>query len=671
MNLRILGLLPSIMAALLLMFSSRAVTVSAQDLGIIAGAALNIPSAEFRQLGDFPSCCPTFTGGSGVGFQFGGWMNRPLSKSLSVVGRLMMSYDAVGFTYDERSFVADVRDTPRVVPAIFRHELSAKQVHIVLEPLLAIGISSRGRFMIGPRIGVPVSSTFQQSETLAEPADFGSFLNTGRIWISNTGDIPSTPLASVALTGALGWTFPLNASQSIHMMPEVSFSYALTPVSQGANWYPHAARLSVGIGWSAPAVTEMPSAPPRTTKPAVPPIVTETKRTTDQTPPKISLEILGVNDDGTTTKNPVINRREIFVRTLHPMLGNVYFEEGSSSIPQRYIDGIARALRDTLSLTPLEALHGELAIIAARIRTRPKARLRIGGMTANTPKDQGAELARRRAESVREKLIELGVDPDRIDLVTGTSLFPATRASDSSQKPLAIEENQRVEVSCTDFAVMAPITVGTTDVTVWPRRIRIVDSIATPALAEVQSEVLVGDSRMSVPRQVASTRSSDEIDLSSLVAPSTSSSLEVRVSATDTSGQKATQKVTVPIRQQSMDKWRAERSGDMLIERYGLVLFDFNNAGLGEQHRQIINIIRSRLTPQTSVSIIGMTDIMGSDEYNRDLSLRRAREVARALGVGSVSIDGQGETSPQFPNQLPEGRASNRTVVIELKTKVP
>ncbi|MFM8771291.1 MAG: hypothetical protein ACKOE4_04625, partial [Candidatus Kapaibacterium sp.] len=97
MNLRIPGQSPFITAILLMMCSLCAVIISAQDIGIIGGATLNIPSAEFRQLGDFPSCCPTFTGGSGAGFQFGGWMNRPLSTSLSVMGRLMISYDAVGF----------------------------------------------------------------------------------------------------------------------------------------------------------------------------------------------------------------------------------------------------------------------------------------------------------------------------------------------------------------------------------------------------------------------------------------------------------------------------------------------------------------------------------------------------------------------------------------------
>jgi outer membrane protein OmpA-like peptidoglycan-associated protein len=66
-----------------------------------------------------------------------------------------------------------------------------------------------------------------------------------------------------------------------------------------------------------------------------------------------------------------------------------------------------------------------------------------------------------------------------------------------------------------------------------------------------------------------------------------------------------------------------------------------------------------------------MTDRAGSDDYNRLLSLRRAREVARMLGVKDVVVEGLGEDSPQFPNQLPEGRAANRTVIVELRSKAP
>lgn len=644
-------------------------TSLAQPVGIIAGLSIPTPSADFRQLGTFPSCCPRFTDGTGSGYQFGGWYERSLTGPLSLTTRLMLSYDAVSFSFDERSYVADLRDTPRVVPAVFRHQLSCTQAQIVLEPLLALGFAGSGSVLLGPRLGVPITSTFTQSETLAKPTEFGSFLNGGRVWISNSGDIPSTPSLSIALSGALRWGLNLTSSGSIVMLPELSFSYALTPVSQGAQWYAHAIRLSVSLGWRSTSI-EQPSAPAKPEAPSPPPIVARGAGTS-LAPPKISLTVLGLNDDGTTTPDPVLNRREMFVRTLHPMLGNVYFDAGSWQIPKRYERGIERANRDTLTLSPLEALHGEISIIVARMKARPKAKLRIGGMTSNTPQDQGAILARRRAEAVRDKLIELGIDSERIEIISGMSLFPATRAADSSQRLLAIEENQRVEISCTDFAVMAPITLGMTDVTVQPRRIRILDTVTSGALTEVSAKVRVDDRLLPVERTVKAQSGSEDVDITSLVAPSRSSSLEVQIQAKDTAGQSSIRKVAVPISQQSVEKWRTERSGDVLIERYGLVLFEFNNAGLGDQHRKIIDIIRSRITPQTTVSILGMTDVLGSDDYNIDLSQRRAKEVARVLGVTSVTVDGRGESAPQFPNDLPEGRASNRTVVIELKTKVP
>lgn len=668
MNLRTVGLLPLSVLRILTITLLLSPATLAQPIGVIAGMSIPTPSADFRQLGSFPSCCPQFTDGTGSGLQFGGWYERALTGPLSLTTRLLLSYDVVTFGYDERSFVADLRDTPRVVPAIFRHELTSTQAHIVLEPLLALRFVSNGSILLGPRLGVPITSTFEQTETLVEPAGFGSFASSGRVWIDNSGDIPSTPALSVALTGALRWSLNLTSSGSVTMLPELSFSYALTPVSQGADWYAHAVRLSVALGWR-PGIMDA-AVPKEPVVPKTPPIV-ERRVMEAPLPPKISLKILGVNDDGTTTPDPVINRREVFIRTLHPILGYVYFDEGSWQIPDRYQSGIERARRDTLTLTPLEALHGELAIIAARMKYRPYARLRVGGMTSNTTRDQGATLARRRAETVREKLIELGIEPARIELISGSGLFPATRASDSAQKPLAIEENQRVEVSCSDFIVVAPITLGMTDVSVKPSRIRIIDTIASTALSQVSSEVRIDDQKMTVARKIATRIGFEDVDISSLVALSRSPSLEVQVSANDTAGQSSTQRIAVPIRQQSVEKWRAERSGDLLIERYGLVLFEFNNAGLGDQHRKIIDIIRSRITPETTISILGMTDVMGSDDYNRDLSQRRAREVARALGVTSVTIDGRGESAPQFPNTLPEGRASNRTVVIELKTKVP
>jgi outer membrane protein OmpA-like peptidoglycan-associated protein len=69
--------------------------------------------------------------------------------------------------------------------------------------------------------------------------------------------------------------------------------------------------------------------------------------------------------------------------------------------------------------------------------------------------------------------------------------------------------------------------------------------------------------------------------------------------------------------------------------------------------------------------VIGHTDNRGSDEYNYDLSRRRAAAVADELisdGVSPSRIGtrGEGESRPVATNDTPEGRAMNRRVEINV-----
>jgi outer membrane protein OmpA-like peptidoglycan-associated protein len=644
---------------------SEAYGQAGEGIGLIGGVTINVPDARFRQLGSFPSCCPEFTNGSGMGGQFGGWVGRRIADRVSIIGRLLLSWDNVSFTDDESSFVADLRDTPRVVPALFRHQLQSSHAAIVIEPLVAFTLFDRTSLMFGPRVALGLSSTFRQTETLVEPADFGSFVGTGRVWIDNSGDIPSTQVVAAWITSGLRTTFNLRSDESLTLSPELTYSYAMNNVSQGANWKPHALRLSVSLGWNGS------TRPPDVLVPAIQVPAIVDAEPTKPPAPEIRLKVYGINDDGTIILDPIIERRVTKVINLHPMLGHVYFDDNSSMIPERYLKGTARAIRDTLTLTSMEALHGELAIIALRMKARPQARLRVGGMTANTATDKGAELARRRAESVVAKLIDLGIESERMELITGDRLFPATRMSDTSERVLAIEENRRVEISCTDDVVMGPISLGSIDISVFPKRLRVADSITSSSPLTVSTDIRLDDTVVSVPRTLDAQGASGDVDLTSIVTGSASRSLNVKVTATDSAGQTGQEVLSIPIRRQDTSISKTTRSGELQVERYGLVLFDFNTANIGPHHMLIINIIKSRITPTTTVAVYGMTDRAGSDDYNRLLSLRRAREVARMLGVKDVAVEGLGEDSPQFPNQLPEGRAANRTVIVELRSKAP
>ena len=72
-------------------------------------------------------------------------------------------------------------------------------------------------------------------------------------------------------------------------------------------------------------------------------------------------------------------------------------------------------------------------------------------------------------------------------------------------------------------------------------------------------------------------------------------------------------------------------------------------------------------TQAISYIIVGHTDSRASDEYNLDLSLRRANSVASvaaATGARIADVRGYGERMPKAPNSTAAGMQQNRRVEI-------
>lgn len=105
------------------------------------------------------------------------------------------------------------------------------------------------------------------------------------------------------------------------------------------------------------------------------------------------------------------------------------------------------------------------------------------------------------------------------------------------------------------------------------------------------------------------------------------------------------------------------------------VLFDFDQATLRPEADEVLAQAADALSSTDEpLTVEGHTDAMGSDEYNDDLSLRRADAVVAALTEDGVTAEmtavGYGETRPIAPNTTPAGdddpagRALNRRVEI-------
>jgi outer membrane protein OmpA-like peptidoglycan-associated protein len=130
-----------------------------------------------------------------------------------------------------------------------------------------------------------------------------------------------------------------------------------------------------------------------------------------------------------------------------------------------------------------------------------------------------------------------------------------------------------------------------------------------------------------------------------------------------------------------MDKQAEEMKkvlGDAEVRREGegivinfkeKVLFGFDQSVLNTNARQSLDKLTNILLkyPDTNIEIIGHTDDKGSENYNLDLSERRASAVAAYLkgknvNTGRLSTRGMGESDPLVANDTEEGRSQNRRV---------
>ena len=107
------------------------------------------------------------------------------------------------------------------------------------------------------------------------------------------------------------------------------------------------------------------------------------------------------------------------------------------------------------------------------------------------------------------------------------------------------------------------------------------------------------------------------------------------------------------------------------------VKFDFDKSAVKEESYGDIKNLADFMNqyPQTSTTVEGHTDSVGTDAYNQKLSERRASAVRDVLvnqyGVDSQRVNsaGYGESRPVADNATEEGRAINRRVEAEVEAQ--
>jgi outer membrane protein OmpA-like peptidoglycan-associated protein len=115
---------------------------------------------------------------------------------------------------------------------------------------------------------------------------------------------------------------------------------------------------------------------------------------------------------------------------------------------------------------------------------------------------------------------------------------------------------------------------------------------------------------------------------------------------------------------------KVERVGEgIVVEFSSNVLFAFDKSILSDDSKtsldKLVKVLNSY--PDTNIEVQGHTDSKGSEEYNKNLSVRRASAVSnylsgKSITASRVTIKGFGETIPKYDNATADGRTQNRRV---------
>ncbi len=103
------------------------------------------------------------------------------------------------------------------------------------------------------------------------------------------------------------------------------------------------------------------------------------------------------------------------------------------------------------------------------------------------------------------------------------------------------------------------------------------------------------------------------------------------------------------------------------------IYFEFDKSNLHPRStyelKQLTAILES--DPTMVIQIIGHTDDMGSDDYNKSLSLARANAVKKylidqAISATRLKVLGKGDTEPMATNNTESGRQKNRRIEFKI-----
>jgi len=386
--------------------------------------------------------------------------------------------------------------------------------------------------------------------------------------------------------------------------------------------------------------------------------------------------------EGSLVVNPsAVTIEQLTIIDSSPLLNYIFFDTGQSTIPERYnllkTQAEAKEFDEKMLRNTIAKYYDVLNIIGKRLSENPEAKIELVGCVSDRGQEKNnMTLSRARAENVRSYLQYVwNVDPGRITV--NARKLPEKASTGNVEE--ARLENQRVEIHSDSPQILDSIKSSYTFEIADSNEIMIQPNLTLGYDLKAWKVEIKGDGQVLKSTEGQGNNIPD--DTFSLVEYGLSKTgafreLSIVATLTDITGQVfATEVVKIPVKYNKRVESKAQKLEYKVIEKYALILFDYDSSDIKERNKTVIERVVKRIKelPEATVTIVGQTDIIGTEAYNVTLSQRRAKTVYQNVmdsAVSSperISFIGNGPHDPPYDNATPEGRSFNRTVIITLE----
>lgn len=693
-----------------------------EKMGIYAGYNLNFHSTDFSSLPSVPNCCVKFSYAFGSGFSYGILYDYVLNKSSGLEFRL--GFSRIDGTFSERNVIGNTwlrnsnpLDTNRVQIANVNvdHEINANIFNIVFLPSYRYS-AKNFNLTGGLKLGYINSSSFNQKEVLISPENV-VFENLRLSRNEFEGDkIPE--VTSVLFGVNLGISYDINLSKKWIIAPELRYEINLNSINSNP-WKVSTAAFGAALKYNVfekitpkelPIKEEtiyqrdtiivenienrsievkMINQSEKLNKTTFDDYILHQKVITEnyqKNIPKIlqmdcNLEIAGLLPDGTKQTIPTITIEETEVNESFPILPHIFFKENSSDLSATGMNLLQQIeaekfKENELEKSTLKLYDNMLNIIGYRLKYNPKAKIKIIGTNKNKDIElNNLELSNNRAIAIKNYLTEVwAVNPNRIE-VTKRNLPQNPGNNNLIDGEI---ENQRAEIYCNDFEILKPINIKTIEKSSNPPILLIGPKFKkqneNTLLENVNWDLNISQNEKFLRRTTSDIEKDGVFRWNILDEPSPliEDQINIKLKAENEYGGICEFDEKINIKQLTIRKKRFELKDDYKIEKYSLIVFDFDQSKLTEQHKDILNEIKQKIEPNSKVKIYGYTDKIGDENYNEILAGKRANEVQSFLKVKQENLELKsiGSNDLLYDNSTPQGRSFCRTVLVQVETPI-